>query len=323
VSGDGVCANSAADAAVITLMVNRNAKTGRITVADAEICSGDDFTLTATSATVTNPLFKFYSDAALTTEITDLTITSPAVGEHKYYVTVSGDGVCANSAADAAVITLMVNRNATAADITVADAEICSGDDFTLTATSATVANPVFKFYSDAALTNEVTDLDVSPAATTTYYVTVSGDAVCENAPNTAAELTVTVTPRASAPTIDDAAPEYCVHEGMTLADLPVVGTGIKWYDSAVGGTLLPSTTVMQDGVTYYARQSADNTCESVDRLAVTPTLTDCLAILSVEKLADQDRVVAGTNTSFTLTITNDGPGIVNAGEQIIVKEEP
>src|SRR5690606_32594514 len=171
------------------------------------------------------------SEAVLATGVQALAIPSSAVGEHKYYVTVSGDGGCANSAADAAVITLMVNRNATAADITVADAEICSGDDFTLTATSATVANQVFKFYSDAALNHEVTDLDVSPAATTTYYVTVSGDAVCENAPNTAAEPTVTVTPRASAPTIDDATPEYCVHEGMTLADLPVVGTGIKWYD--------------------------------------------------------------------------------------------
>src|SRR5690606_10391911 len=109
---------------------------------------------------------------------TDLTITSPAVGEHKYYVTVSGDGDRKNSAADAAVITLMVNRNATAADITVADAEICSGDDFTLTATSATVANPVFKFYSDAALTTEITDLTITSPAVGEhkYYVTVSGD---------------------------------------------------------------------------------------------------------------------------------------------------
>src|SRR5690606_13420373 len=152
-----------------------------------------------------------------------------------------------------------------------------------------------------------------------TYYAAQIGDD-CESVART--EVTVEIA-NAAAPTIDDAAPEYCVHEGMTLADLPVVGTGIKWYDSAVGGTLLPSTTVMQDGVTYYASQTADNTCESVDRLAVTPTVTDCLAIISVEKLADQDRVVAGTNTSFTLIITNDGPGIVNAGEQIIVKEEP
>src|SRR5690606_20683419 len=125
----------------------------------------------------------------------------------------------------------------------------------------------------------------------------------------------------ASAPTIDDATPEYCVHEGMTLADLPVVGTGIKWYDSAVGGTLLPGTTVMQDGVTYYASQTADNTCASIDRLAVTPTITDCLSILIVEKMVDQYIVVACTNSSFTLTSTNDGSGIVNAGEQIIVKE--
>src|SRR5690606_41188942 len=100
-------------------------------------------------------------DAALTTEIAGLNFTGPAVGEYYCYVSVSGDGVCANSAAAAAVITLMVNRNATAADITVADAEICSGDDFTLTATSATVTNPVFKFYSDASWTTGMTSLTI------------------------------------------------------------------------------------------------------------------------------------------------------------------
>src|SRR5690606_33600257 len=134
-----------------------------------------------------------------------------------------------------------------------------------------------------------------------------SGDGVCENVLGQAAILHVNVVVTA-APTITDAAPEFCISDRKTLADLPVVGTAIKWYTAAVGGTALASSTLLQDGVTYYASQMGAN-CESVARLAVTPVVKDCAVKLSITKEADDDRVVAGQNTSFTLTITNNGPG--------------
>src|SRR5690606_8766461 len=104
--------------------------------------------------------------------------------------------------------------------------------------------------------------------------------------------------------------------------DLPVVGTAIKWYTAAVGGTALASSTLLQDGVTYYASQMGAN-CESVARLAVTPVVKDCAVKLSITKEADDDRVVAGQNTSFTLTITNNGPGIVEVGDLILLEDIP
>ncbi|MDI1257314.1 MAG: fibronectin type III domain-containing protein, partial [Flavobacterium sp.] len=55
----------------------------------------------------------------------------------------------------------------------------------------------------------------------------------------------------------------------VTLADLVVTGTNIKWYDFATGGNLLASNTVVINGSTYYASQS-NGTCESIARLAVT-----------------------------------------------------
>ncbi|MGC4039928.1 MAG: T9SS type A sorting domain-containing protein [Flavobacterium sp.] len=49
---------------------------------------------------------------------------------------------------------------------------------------------------------------------------------------------------------------------GQTLADVVVTGTNIQWYDAPQDGNLLPITTVLQNGATYYATQSVNN-CES------------------------------------------------------------
>jgi uncharacterized protein (TIGR02145 family) len=58
---------------------------------------------------------------------------------------------------------------------------------------------------------------------------------------------------------------------GATLANLTVTGSTIKWYSSPSGGSLLPSTTLINNGTTYYASQTI-NGFESIDRLAITAT---------------------------------------------------
>jgi hypothetical protein len=54
-----------------------------------------------------------------------------------------------------------------------------------------------------------------------------------------------------------------------TLANLNIIGTAIKWYDSATEGNLLPISTILNNNTTYYASQTI-NTIESERRLAVT-----------------------------------------------------
>src|SRR3546814_17703584 len=108
-----------------------------------------------------------------------------------FYVTVEGDGVCEG---EAKTVNVEVGRRATAADITASDATSC-GQEVTLTA-SSTVDAAIFNWYSDAALTDLVhtgAEYPVNPAATTTYYVTVQGTGVCENAPDAGKPVTVTV----------------------------------------------------------------------------------------------------------------------------------
>lgn len=63
---------------------------------------------------------------------------------------------------------------------------------------------------------------------------------------------------------------------GATLADVVVTGTNIQWYDGAdrnINSNPLPLSTVLVNGVTYYASQTS-NGYESPDRLAVTVQLT-------------------------------------------------
>jgi len=63
---------------------------------------------------------------------------------------------------------------------------------------------------------------------------------------------------------------------GKTLANLTVTGTGIKWYAADVSVTVLPSSTPLVTGTTYYATQTI-NGVESTIRLAITVTINTAI----------------------------------------------
>ncbi|MGC4041545.1 MAG: T9SS type B sorting domain-containing protein [Flavobacterium sp.] len=60
---------------------------------------------------------------------------------------------------------------------------------------------------------------------------------------------------------------QFCIQQNATLANIVITGSNIKWYDALTGGNLLPNTTLLQNGITYYASQTI-NGCES-QRIAV------------------------------------------------------
>src|SRR5690606_17190323 len=49
----------------------------------------------------------------------------------------------------------------------------------------------------------------------------------------------------------------------------------------------------------------------------------DHVSALSVTKVADDERVLTGGTTSFTVTVTNNGPATIAVGETIAVEERP
>jgi hypothetical protein len=124
---------------------------------------------------------------------------------------------------------------------------------------------------------------------TYTYYAsqTLHG---CETV-RKATAITVTY----NTPTIAPTGPGVQVYSKntTTLADLTVNGTNIKWYDGIYSSTLLPSTTVVTDGLTYYASQTAPiSNCTSAVRLAVT-----------VRKISAESQAVCnGTKVSDLVT---------------------
>lgn len=72
----------------------------------------------------------------------------------------------------------------------------------------------------------------------------------------------------------------------QTLANLVVTGSNIKWYNDSVGGNVLPNTTALLNGVTYYATQVV-GACESTSRLAVTVNSSNCLSVNEVSNDRD------------------------------------
>jgi gliding motility-associated-like protein len=56
--------------------------------------------------------------------------------------------------------------------------------------------------------------------------------------------------------------PEFCKNDNATLADILINGQNIKWYANLTDATIIPITTLLQNGITYYTSQTV-NGCES------------------------------------------------------------
>ena len=70
----------------------------------------------------------------------------------------------------------------------------------------------------------------------------------------------------------------FCIQQNATLNSITITGQNIKWYNALTNGNFLANTTLLQNGITYYASQTI-NGCES-ERIPVliniqnTPTPT-------------------------------------------------
>lgn len=97
-----------------------------------------------------------------------------------------------------------------------------------------------------------------------TYYAsqTING---CESN-KTAIQVTINETPKPTG----NSAQDFCASSSPTLANLVVTGTSLIFYDAA--GNILPLTTPLVHGVTYFVTQTLNN-CES-EKLAIAVTLS-------------------------------------------------
>lgn len=116
------------------------------------------------------------------------------------------------------------------------------------------------KWYDAAANGNLLTGTTILQNGT--YYASQTV-AVCESL-RIPVIINIQNTPVPTGASIQD----FCTTQKATVVSLVVAGANIIWYNNATNGAVLPSTTALVNGMTYYATQTV-NGCESVDRLAV------------------------------------------------------
>lgn len=109
-----------------------------------------------------------------------------------------------------------------------------------------------------------------------TYVVTVTDANNCTKTQS----FTITEPAFVVAPTAINQ--NFCVGQNATLANIVISGSNIKWYSAATGGTLLPATTALVNGTTYYASQTI-GTCESATRTPVQVTLNQAQALTTTQ----------------------------------------
>ncbi|GGB68030.1 hypothetical protein GCM10007424_05020 [Flavobacterium suaedae] len=130
-----------------------------------------------------------------------------------------------------------------------------------------------------------ISDLSPSGAAYNWYNIDVEGEVLAEETLLTSgtyyvsqtsgeceSELTAVVIDINATPALPTGETDQLFEEGETLADLNVTGNNLIWYSDAEGTILLPDTTELVSGMTYYVSQTIDG-CTS-ELLAVNVTST-------------------------------------------------
>lgn len=261
---------------------------------DESICSTGNFTSTFT-ITVTEPeaanagedvaeelCVEQDEDIQLTTLLTeganlrgsfeapfeDGTFNPSVVGEGVYEIDYTVDEN--DCAIGTATVTLTITVTATG-ETPVADAEqtFCLVNDPTVADLVVTGEGEII-IYEDAELTIPADETSPLVDGADYYAVASSGGNACGSDP---VMITVILTD-ADAPTLIDELEggKFCRGDNPTVQELinNLNGSGIQIYTSLTGGTALPTTTALEDGVTYFASATNSTTqCESSERRAV------------------------------------------------------
>jgi gliding motility-associated-like protein len=320
VKGDNKCENKVGTAKVVTITVRPNAvKSDIAAVTPITICGPNVASFRATTTTVVNPIFTWYSDAALQVPVASgAEFQTPILSANtKYYVTVKGDNKCENLPAEAVVVDVIFKPIALASDISISGGVIiCTNGSTSLTASTTTVANPVFTWYSDAALTNKIYTGNVytpTLSTTTTFYVTVKGDDKCENVAASVASVQVQAFDIPAAPTVETTGTIICINNSTVLSvQSPQPNVIYEWYGSANGGTLIHTGTTYPTGV---LTTSVSYWVQTIGTLGCTTPSSRTKVDVSVNQVPASPtvvapKVVACLNGDASLKVDNPQAGI-------------
>jgi hypothetical protein len=288
--GTGTCSTAYSNEILITVRANLTA--GAVGSAQT-ICYNTtpaEFTqTTAPSGGTGTYTYQWQSSANNSTweniSATSATYAPGALTASTYFRRGVTSGDCATVYSESVLIT--VTPRAAADDITANGTTICSGLTASLTASASGVTSPAYNWYetqtSMAVLSSAASYTTPALTATTTYYVSVSGMGLCENATGGRKAVTVTVNPVPTVTITNQGA--VCAGSTRTLdyTSNPTAGSATWTSDNTSVATVNSTTGV----VTGIAAGTANITCTVTTAEGCTGSTTYEITVNSVPNYPD------------------------------------
>ncbi|QOG01502.1 gliding motility-associated C-terminal domain-containing protein [Flavobacterium sp. MDT1-60] len=138
---------------------------------------------------------------------------------------------------------------------------------------------------------------------TGTYYAAIKDPTTtCESNGRLAIAISVT---DPGTPTTADNTQDFCLVNVPTVANIQVNEANVVWYGTQTGGTVIPVTTALVNGIYYGAILDPVTNCESTTRLQVTITISDPLTPTTTDNTQDFCLVNARTVANIQVNETN------------------
>ncbi|MNX81660.1 hypothetical protein D3C86_1133550 [compost metagenome] len=118
------------------------------------------------------------------------------------------------------------------------------------------------------------TALAATTALTTGVYYGAIKDPVTGCESSVRLQVTINVTDPGT-PTTTDNTQDFCLINAPTIANIQVNEANVIWFSTQAGGTAIPVTTALANGIYYGAILDPVTNCESAIRLQVTINLTN------------------------------------------------
>ncbi len=241
----------------------------------------------------------YSSNAGLSIDSSTGTINLTTSTPGNYTVTYSfSNGICPNTSTTGTITISPLPAAPTA----IASQSFCgSGTVSNLSATAP--AGSAVNWYTG--ITGGALLPGTTPLITaTTYYAeSVNTNSGCVSSGRNLVIATINSIPVAP---IGILSQSFCSNISARVSDLVAAGLNKSWYSTASSVNIVAQTTVLVNGTTYYASQTVSG-CESILRLPVIVSLTDCNTpvnhppvVSDITKSGVQNKTIEFVNGDFT-----------------------
>jgi hypothetical protein len=277
------------------------------------INSGQQTTLTVT-ATGTSPTYQWYignppSTTTTAPNGTSSQLTVSPTTTTTYWVKVSGCSTSVNSNAATVTVNPPACTPPSAGTPTATPSSIQSGQSSTLAVTATGTGPLSYQWFIGATPVGTGSSISVSPTATTTYFVRVTGQCSPVSDSQT---VTVTVAscvaPSASTP---NASPSSITAGQTSTLTANVSGTGPFTYQWFNGATLIGTTVSINVTPTvttsYFVRVTGPCGSPS-DSPTVTVTVAACVPPSTSSPNASPSSITSGQSSTLTVNVSGTAP---------------